>query len=241
MKRHIPRRQFLRAAPAAGALAYVGAGRVPVPGGADEPTVGPPDVELWRSRRAPAEDYPIRPKLHSEVALADDFWRLRVRTNADVTIPFEVRKLEGSTRRTRGGVLEAAMLSLKTQPDPQLQAWVERRVGEMAAQEAPASNRGFGIAATWYHTTGRRDLLDKAIRSAELLYDDFQANDPPFSGGERDSLNCSRLYRVTGTRSTSIWPGTTWTSAAGKIPWAGAATTSPTGTSWSRPRPWATP
>ena len=198
MSRHIPRRQFLRTAPAAGALAYVAPGRVSVPETADASTDGPPDVDLWKSKRSPAEDYPIRPKLHSEVALADDFWRPRVRTNAEVTIPFEVRKLEGSTRRTRGGVLEAAMLSLHTHPDPQLQAWVERRVGEMASQEAPTSNRGFEIAATWYRTTGRRDLLDRAIRSAELLYDDFQANDPPFSGGERDSLNCSQLYRVTG-------------------------------------------
>ena len=198
MKRQIPRRQFLRTAPAAGVLAYVATGSASVPDRPNASTDGPPDVDLWKARRSPAGDYPIRPKLHSEVALADDFWWPRVRTNAEVTIPFEVRKLEGSTRRTRGGVLEAAMLSLETYPDPQLQAWVERRVGEMASQEAPASNRGFKIAATWYRTTGRRDLLDKAIRSAELLYDDFQANDPPFSGGERDSLNCSRLYRVTG-------------------------------------------
>ena len=198
MSSHIPRRQFLRTAPAAGALAYVGAGRVPVPARADESTDGPPDIELWRSRRAPAGDYPIRPKLHSEVALADDFWGPRIQTNAEVTIPFEVRKLEASPRVTRGGVLEAAMLSLETYPDPRLQAWVEQRVGEMVSQEAPASNRGFEIAATWYRTTGQRDLVDRAVGSAALLYDDFQANDPPFSGGERDSLNCSQLYRVAG-------------------------------------------
>ena len=199
MSKHIPRRRFLRTAPAVGALAYSAAERTLVPATPDHSsTAGPPVIEPWKSGRAPSAEYPIRPSLHSEVVLADDFWQPRVQRNAEVTIPLEVRKLEASPRRTRGGVLEAAMLSLVTRPDPWLQGWVERRVGEMAGQEAPASNREFGVSATWYRTTGRRELVDRATRSAALLYDDFQANDPPFSGGERDSLNCSLLYRITG-------------------------------------------
>ena len=198
MSKDIPRRHFLRTAPAAGALAYVAAGQTHVPARSDATTDGTPHLELWRSTQSPAADYPIRPKSQTEVALADDFWEPRVRTNAEVTIPLEVRKLEEAPRPTRGGVLEAAMLSLETRPDPGVQDWVDRIVAEMAGQEAPASNRDFGIAATLYRTTGRRELVDRAIRSAALLYDDFQASDPPFSGGERDSLNCSRLYRITG-------------------------------------------
>ena len=198
MKGNIPRRRFLRTIPAAGALAYAATGKAPELTISGASTHAPPDVELWRSRRAPAAEYPIRPNLHSDVTLADEFWRPRVRRNAEVTIPLEARKLEASPRQTRGSLLEAAMLSLATRPDPWLEAWVNRRVGEMAGQEAPASNRDFGVAATRYGTTGERELLDRAIRSAALLYDDFQTNDPPFSGGERDSLNCSRLYRVTG-------------------------------------------
>lgn len=198
MNRNIPRRRFLRTAPAAGALAYATTGRAIEPTVSGATTDGPPDIELWRSRHTLAADYPIRPSLPYEVTLADGFWRPRVQRNAQVTIPLEVRKLEAAPRQTRGGVLEAAMLSLMTRPDPWLQAWVDKRVGELAGEEAPASNRDFGVAATRYHTTGDRDLLDRASQSAALLYDDFQANDPPFSGGERDSLNCSRLYRVTG-------------------------------------------
>ena len=199
MNEHIPRRRFLQTVPAAGALACAAAAQTPAPPVAGtSSTRGQPDIELWKSTRAASTDYPIRPALHSEVVLADDFWEPRVRRNAEVTIPLEARKLEASPRQTRGGVLEAAMLSLVTHRDPWLQAWVDRRVGEMAGQEAPASNREFGVAATWYRTTGGRELLDRAIRSAALLQDDFQTNDPPFSGGERDSLNCSRLYRITG-------------------------------------------
>src|SRR5439155_6765505 len=53
------------------------------------------------------------------------------------------------------------------------------------------------VAATLYNTDGRRDLLDQAIRSADAIYDDFVKRNPPFSGGERDAINCVQLYRVT--------------------------------------------
>ncbi len=29
------------------------------------------------------------------------------------------------------------------------------------------------------------------------MYEDFSLNDPPFSGGERDAINCLQLYRAT--------------------------------------------
>src|SRR5207344_2986938 len=57
--------------------------------------------------------------------------------------------------------------------------------------------RGFEIAATWFQTTGRRELLDNAVKTADALYTNFVTNNPPFSGGERDAINCVQLYRVT--------------------------------------------
>jgi DUF1680 family protein len=58
-------------------------------------------------------------------------------------------------------------------------------------------NSGFEVAATYYNVTGKRTLLDQAIRSADALYEDFRVNNPPFSGGERDAINCVQLYRAT--------------------------------------------
>jgi DUF1680 family protein len=199
MKRRIPRRQFLKTAPAAGALVYAGTGHPVAFTEVGVSADAHPETELWGSKRAPRGDYPIRGKSHAEVELRRDaFWAPKVRTNAEVTIPFEVRKREGSEWGLRRGVLEAAMISLETHPDPRLTEQVERAVRRMVGEAAQLSNREFEIAATWYRSTGRRGLLDKAIRSAELLYADFEANDPPFSGGERDSLNCAQLYRITG-------------------------------------------
>src|SRR5262249_30637123 len=59
------------------------------------------------------------------------------------------------------------------------------------------SNVGFEVAATRYVTTGRRDLLDPAIATAQETYDDFVRDNPAFSGGERDAINCLQLYRAT--------------------------------------------
>jgi len=42
--------------------------------------------------------------------------------------------------------------------------------------------------------------LDHSIEAAAALYDDFRLHNPPFSGGERDAINCIQLYRVTHDR-----------------------------------------
>jgi len=144
---------------------------------------------------APA-DYPIRPQPYSAVTLTDRFWQPKVATNARVTIPFEVDKLSELEDGFRGNVLEAAMLSLKTHPNPDLQARVEARVAQLKTRTA-RGNTGFEVAATRFFTTGRRDLLDPAIAAAQAIADDFARNNPPFSGGERDAINCLQLYRAT--------------------------------------------
>ena len=113
-----------------------------------------------------------------------------------MTIPFEVEKRGTEGRGFGGNVLEAAILSLKTHPNPALQAQVDARV--QALRQSPGTgNGGFEVAAAWFNTTGKRDLIDHAIKAADALYEDFKKNNPPFSGGERDAINCLQLYRVT--------------------------------------------
>src|SRR5262245_7338191 len=154
------------------------------------------DVKIGGASYSPVQEYPIRPKAHAEVTLTDGFWRPKVETNATVTIPFEVEKLSETERGFAGNVLEAAILSLKTHPDAKLQAQVETRVHELA-QAQRGGNGGFEVAAAYYRMTGKRDLLDQAIASADTLYRNFVEKNPPFSGGERDAINCVQLYLVT--------------------------------------------
>jgi DUF1680 family protein len=144
-------------------------------------------------------DYAIVPKRYSEVKLRDSFWSPKVKTNAEVTIPLEVRKLaqSPSAREFGGGVLEAAILSLQTHSDSDVQSYVNTSVQKMTQAPPTRSNSGFEIAAAWYDATGKRDLLDRAIRTADAIHEEFRVNNPPFSGGERDAINCIRLYNVT--------------------------------------------
>ncbi|HYV38915.1 MAG TPA: beta-L-arabinofuranosidase domain-containing protein [Gemmataceae bacterium] len=155
----------------------------------------PAGVQIGGGDYKPLPDYPIRQKRHADVRMMDEFWAPKIKTNAEVSIPFLVQKL-GENRGFGANVLEAAMLSLATHPDPRLKAQVEARVRALS-QMPGGGNRDFEIAATWFNLTGRRELLDNAIKAADKLYANFATNNLPFSGGERDAINCVQLYRVT--------------------------------------------
>jgi uncharacterized protein len=192
MGRPIARREFLKtASAAAGAFAYAAGHPL-----AEAQAPRPGDTRLSGTPYTPIPDYPIRPVRHSAVRLTDTFWQPKVATNATVTIPFEVQKLTENGRTLSGNVLEAAILSLEARPDPVLQAQVDAAVQAMLARPG-GGNNGFEVAAAWFLATGKRDLVDRAIAAADALYEDFRVNDPPFSGGERDAINCVQLYRVT--------------------------------------------
>lgn len=193
----IHRREFLKATPAAAGLAaYAATARA-------QPTHEKPrasaDPRVGDTPYSPVDDYPIQPKPHWDVAVTDNFWRPRIDTNARVTIPFQFEKAEGHFRGLNANILEAAMRSLKTRPDPALQAEVDAAVQRLLDRPA-AGNGDFELAAVRYQLTGHRDLLDAATRAAADLYEDFKTHNPPFSGGERDAMNCIALYRVTHDR-----------------------------------------
>jgi DUF1680 family protein len=186
----VARRDFLKAAAAAPVVVSSVSRAVAAT------AVAGTDIKIGDTSYTPVPDYPIQPKPYHEVTLTDTFWKRKVAINAEVTIPFEVQKLSESERGVSGNVLEAVILSLKTHPDPKLQAMLDKRVQQIKQADARGNN-GFEVAVAYYNTTGRRDLLDTAVVSADALYKNFVDKNPPFSGGERDALNCIQLYRAT--------------------------------------------
>src|SRR5215470_20439763 len=191
MSQNINRRGFLKAAPAAGAAAYSCLFAL-----VDGQTSKPAGLRIGMASYTPVGDYPIRPKRGADVRVKDRFWGPKIRTNSEVTIPFEVQKFEQADRELGVNVLEAAITSLQTHPDPALAAQVERHIRSLQSQ-AWRGNSNFEVAAAYYHATGKRDLLDQAIKTADTLYEDFRVHEAPFSGGERDAINCVQLYRAT--------------------------------------------
>jgi hypothetical protein len=180
---NIARRDFLKYAPAAaGAVAQVAAAASLSP--ADQAAAAPEIVKISGTAYVPARDYPIQPTRYSDVRITDRFWNRRITTNAAVTIPFEREKLSETERGFSLNVLEAAVLSLATQPNAQVQTQVDAHLRRLLNETTRGGNSGFELAATHYAVTGSRALLDRAIRAADALYDDFRVNNPPFSGGE---------------------------------------------------------
>lgn len=198
MDNGVRRRDFLRTARAAAGLLACASEGPAAANQASKTKARAADVTISGVGYTPIADYPIQPKRHSEVTIQDKFWRPKLTTNSEVTIPFEVQKLgeSGSRRGLGGGVLEAAILSLETYPNAKLKAQVDASIQAMK-QTPGGGNRDFEIAAAYYNATGNRDLIDKAIKSADALYENFKIHNPPFSGGERDAINCAQLYRVT--------------------------------------------
>jgi uncharacterized protein len=195
MKRTIARREFLKSASVgAGAVAHVMRAREISPPGLRERSDD--SVRIGTGRYSPAA-YPIQPTPFTAVTLRDDFWRPKIHTNATITIPLLAARGDG--RRVNRNVLEAAILSLQTHPDAKLQALVDARLASMRS-EPVSGNSGFEVAAAYFNATGRRDLLDHAVSAAAALYTEFETKNPPFSGGERDAINCLALYRVTRER-----------------------------------------
>ena len=130
----IARREFLKAtSAAAGATAL---SRVL----GEHPEAGqrPEDVRITDARYRPLADYPIQPQRFSDVRLTDTFWKPKVDLNAAVTIPLEVHKFVDGEREFGGNILEAAILSLKTHPNPTLQAQVDAQI----RATAQAAGRG---------------------------------------------------------------------------------------------------
>jgi hypothetical protein len=144
----IDRRGFLKSAPAVGAATYAAA-TATRPAAQGAPARRTADVKIGATPYMPVKDYPIQPVPYSDVTLTDTFWAPKIKTNAEITIPLEVQKLEELERGFSGNVLEAAIMSLKTHPNPQLQVEVDARVRQLADTH-PKGNSGFEVAATYY-------------------------------------------------------------------------------------------
>jgi DUF1680 family protein len=208
-------------------------------------------------------DYPIQPIPFTSVRLTDNFWAPRIKKNASVTIPIAFSYCESTGRvknfEIAGGldtgkfqtiypfddsdvykIIEGASYSLKTNPDPKLEAYLDTLIYKIGmAQEGDGylyTNRtiaemhgGKGLhewaspvrweldsilshelynlghlyeaAVAHYQATGKRTLLDIAIKSADLVNKDFGWDRVKvYPGHQVIEMGLVKLYRVTGEK-----------------------------------------
>lgn len=160
--------------------------------------VGQVGVGLSVTQYTPS-DFPIQPKLFTEVTLKDNLWEPRMKTNAEVSIPQVFQYQTGLGASLTRGTLEAAIKSLQTYPDPELQAKVDSYIqGLKVAQEAKIST-SYGLfepIVAYYNWTGDKEILDLFRKSADLIYNNALIK-PPSATGEVNSIDFIQLYRAT--------------------------------------------
>ncbi len=210
---HFDRRDFLKVVPAAaGAVASVARGDAQSVS-RRRPAVRPADVKIGSAAYTPVPDYPIQPKRYSEVTLTDAFWKPKVRPTPTSRFRSRCRSSRNGERGFSGNVLEAAILSLKTHPNAQLQAQVDARVQQLArgavgrATAASRSRRptttrpASGICSTTRSSPPTRCTRTSSSRTRRS---------PAASATPSTACSCTGS-RTTG--SISIWRSTTSTSA----------------------------
>ncbi len=216
-------------------------------------------IPLALSAKAQNTDYPIQPVVFTEVHLDDAFWRPRMITNAEKTIPYIQQRLKTEGRidnflaaagKRENKVcseypfddtdvykwLEGASYSLQEEKNPRLEKFMDSLIAIIgAAQEKdgylytfrtikPAVLHPWLGNARWlkdedlshelynaghlyeaayahYNATGKKTLLNIALRNADLLVKTFGWGKLEiYPGHQIVELGLVKLYRITGDR-----------------------------------------
>jgi len=204
-----------------------------------------------------SRDYPLRPVDFTRYEVTDAFWRPRLQTNRDVTIPFALQKCRETGRLDNflkaAGVMpaphvgkryndsdvfkivEGASYSLRLAPDPSLDKELDEVIAAIAAAQekdgylytartidpaAPPPGAGpvrwsllesshelynaghlYEAAAAHFLATGKRSLLDVALRNADLIAGVFgPGKRRGFPGHQEIEIGLVKLFRLTGNR-----------------------------------------
>jgi len=215
-------------------------------------------------------DYPVKPVPFTDVQIGDNFWKPRLETASNITLPTCFRRCEETGRidnfAIAGGlkeghfrgkryndsdlfkVVEGACYELKVKPDARLSAYLDSVIMKIAAaqeddgylstlrtinpeldirktsettqeqldmygdtrwdrtdhgHELYCAGHMYEAAVAHYQATGKRTLLEVAIKNADLICKIFgpgegQIRDVP--GHEEIELALVKLYRVTGNK-----------------------------------------
>jgi len=187
----------------------------------------------------------------TDVKIADEFWKPRLETNRNVTIPYAFKRCDQTGRidnftKAAGlmqgkfegiffndsdvyKVIEASAYSLINHPDLQLEEYVDKLIDKIEAaqwedgylytfysvpklqpenrwtdiqkkHELYCAGHFFEAAVAYYQATGKRKILDVAIRLADYIDSVFgpsKKQDVP--GHEEIEIGLVKLYHVTGS------------------------------------------
>jgi hypothetical protein len=153
-------------------------------------------------------DYPVRPVPPESVDITDTFWRPRMQANRNVSLGHCFERFEGGNAFSVSKLIEAAAYMLEQRPDSRLVEYVDGRIEQMLAGlasrvQAPAqsvrvSGHFFEAAVAYAAATGKREILDAAIRVADQMDSAYGPGKATYiSGHEGLKIGLVSLYRAT--------------------------------------------
>ena len=156
-----------------------------------------------------ATDYPLEPVLLSQVEIADDFWAPKIEINRTVSIQHLFRKYEETGRTDATRAIEAAAYMIAKRPDPALESYVDGLIDDaVAALERrlakpfvtpPVSGTFLEAAVAYFEATGKRKMLDAAIKAVDAMDATFGPGKRSYiSGHEGLKIGLLRLHRQSG-------------------------------------------
>lgn len=151
----------------------------------------------------------LQPVPLADVDVTDAFWAPRMQVNRTVSIQHLFRKFEQSGRFDSPRVIEAAAYMLAKQRDPELEQYVDRLVDrEVAGVETRlispdrvirVSGYFFEAAVAWYRATGKRKMLDTALKAIDAMDAGYGPGKQTYiAGHEGLEIGLLSMYRQAG-------------------------------------------
>jgi uncharacterized protein len=159
--------------------------------------------------RTAGTDYTIVPVPQSQVDITDAFWAPKIEVNRTVSIQHILKKYEEAGRVDSPRIIEAASYMLAKRADPELQRTVdrliERAVADTESRSASpersirVSGNFLEAAVAYYQATGKRTLLDAAVKAADAMDAGYGPGKKTYiSGHEGLKIGLMSLFRQTG-------------------------------------------
>jgi DUF1680 family protein len=157
----------------------------------------------------PEPDYSVEPVSFVDVDIQDDFWRPKMDINQSVSIWHCFQKYEETGHLASPKLIEGAAYMLAKRSDPRLEAYVDELIDESVSRVESAleakpesavriSGHFFEAAVAYYEATGKKKMLDTALKAADLIDEIYGPGKKTYiSGHEGLKIGLIRLFRHT--------------------------------------------
>jgi hypothetical protein len=161
------------------------------------------------TNRPPRPDYPLQAVPLAEVEVADRFWAPKMEINRAVSILHCLRMTDETGSFDVSKLIEGAAYMLALRRDPTLEALIDQHIDRLVKslesritrpeQAVRISGHYFEAAAAYYEATGKKQMLDSALKLADLMDRAYGPGRKTYiSGHEGLKIGLIRLYRLTG-------------------------------------------